>query len=51
MEQWAAVVAVADQALGWSLTASVATRDHPRRVGLLNAVADSWRLPGAGAID
>jgi hypothetical protein len=53
MEQWAAVVPAADSdsALGWSLTASVATRDHPRRVGLLNEVADSWRLPGAAPVD
>jgi len=51
MEQWAAVVAAADSTLGWSLTASVATRDHLRRAELLNEVADSWRLPQAGPVD
>jgi len=45
MDQWAAVVPGPDTALGWSLTATVATRVHPHRVALLSRVAASWRPP------
>jgi hypothetical protein len=56
MEQWAAVLpevgtdAGPGSATGWSLTASVATRAHPRRAAMLTEVAESWRPPGHGAV-